>query len=49
MARQLLVRIDSYLPKGVEIPIQEQVEVLSLTGDIAFEGDVAKIHAHIFV
>ena len=30
-----------------KIPIREQVEVLSLTGDIAFEGDVPKIHAHI--
>ena len=32
-----------------KIPIPEQVEVLSLTGDIAFEGDVPKIHAHIVV
>ena len=32
-----------------KIPIREQVEVLSLTGDIAFEGDVPKIHAHIVV
>src|SRR5881296_3433976 len=32
-----------------EIPIREQVEVLSLTGDIVFEGDVPKIHAHIVV
>jgi len=32
-----------------KIPIGEQVEVLSLTGDIAFEGDVPKIHAHIVV
>ena len=29
------------------IPIREQVEVLSLTGGITFEGDVPKIHAHI--
>ena len=28
-------------------PIREQVEVLSLTGGITFEGDVPKIHAHI--
>ena len=32
-----------------KIRIREQVEVLSLTGDIAFEGDVPKIHAHIVV
>jgi len=32
-----------------KIPIREQVEVLSLTGDIAFEGDLPKIHAHIVV
>src|SRR6266550_9165105 len=32
-----------------KIPIREQVEVLSLTGDIAYEGDVPKIHAHIVV
>ena len=30
-------------------PIREQVELLSLTGDIAFEGDVPKVHAHIVV
>ena len=30
-----------------KIPIREQVEVLSLTGIITFEGDVPKIHAHI--
>ena len=30
-----------------KIPIREQVEVLSLTGGITFEGDVPKIHAHI--
>src|SRR5207237_8672152 len=32
-----------------KIPIREQVEVLSLTGDIAFERDVPQIHAHIVV
>src|SRR5438876_10209332 len=32
-----------------KIPIREQVELLSLTGDIAFEGDVPKVHAHIVV
>src|SRR5438552_484109 len=32
-----------------KIPIREQVEVLSLTGGVAYEGDVPKIHAHIVV
>ena len=30
-----------------KIPIREQVEVLSLAGDIVLEGNVPKIHAHI--
>src|SRR5437773_1856229 len=30
-----------------KIPMRERVELLSLTGDIAFEGDVPQIHAHI--
>lgn len=28
------------------IPVQEQVEVLSLNGDIALDGDEPKVHAH---
>lgn len=28
------------------IPVQEQVEVLSLNGDIALDGDQPKVHAH---
>jgi predicted DNA-binding protein with PD1-like motif len=32
-----------------KISIRQQVEVLSLTGGIAFEGDVPKIHAHVVV
>jgi hypothetical protein len=31
------------------IPIREQVEVLSLVGDIALDGDAPKVHAHIVV
>jgi predicted DNA-binding protein with PD1-like motif len=31
------------------IPIDEQVEVLSLAGDITFEKDAPKVHAHIVV
>lgn len=30
-----------------KIPVKEQVEVLSLTGDIALEKDEPKIHAHV--
>jgi predicted DNA-binding protein with PD1-like motif len=32
-----------------EIPITEQVEVLSLLGDIARKGDEPKVHAHVVV
>jgi predicted DNA-binding protein with PD1-like motif len=31
------------------IPIREQVEVLSLVGDVALEGDVPRVHAHVVV
>ena len=30
----------------VKIPVEEQVEVLSLTGDIAIQDGKAKVHAH---
>lgn len=29
------------------IPVDEQVEVLSLVGDIALDGDQPKVHAHV--
>lgn len=29
------------------IEVHEQVEVLSLLGDLAFEGDQARVHAHV--
>lgn len=29
------------------IPVEEQVEVLSLVGDIAMDGDQHKLHAHV--
>ena len=32
-----------------KIPVREQVEVLSLVGDVALEGDAPKIHAHVVV
>ena len=31
------------------IPVKEQVEVLSLLGDIALDGDEPKVHAHVVV
>lgn len=33
----------------LEIPIDEQVEVLSLVGDIARKGSEPKVHAHVVV
>ena len=34
--------------KGYErIPVNEQVEVLSLNGDIALDGEQPKVHAHV--
>lgn len=32
-----------------KIPVQEQVEVLSLVGDVALKGDEPQIHAHVVV
>ena len=32
-----------------EIPVDEQVEVLSLIGDIALKGDEPQVHAHVVV
>jgi predicted DNA-binding protein with PD1-like motif len=31
------------------IPVDEQVEVLSLVGDVALDGDEPKLHAHVVV
>ena len=33
--------------KYKEIPIVEQVEVLSLVGDIALKGNIPQVHAHV--
>ena len=33
--------------KYIKIPVNEQVEVLSLTGNIAMKGEGYKIHAHV--
>jgi hypothetical protein len=32
-----------------KIPLREQVEVLSLIGDVALDGDEPKLHAHVVV
>lgn len=32
-----------------KIPVSEQVEVLSLIGDVALQGDEPKVHAHVVV
>jgi predicted DNA-binding protein with PD1-like motif len=32
-----------------KIPVREQVEVLSLIGDVALEGDQPRVHAHVVV
>lgn len=32
-----------------QIPVEEQVEVLSLVGDITLDGDKPKVHAHVVV
>ena len=32
-----------------KIPVREQVEVLSLIGDVALENDKPKVHAHVVV
>ncbi|MFO0888948.1 MAG: PPC domain-containing DNA-binding protein [Isosphaeraceae bacterium] len=32
-----------------QIPVREQVEVLSLIGDVALQGDEPKVHAHVVV
>lgn len=31
------------------IPIEEQVEVLSLVGDVTLEKDIPKVHAHVVI
>jgi predicted DNA-binding protein with PD1-like motif len=32
-----------------DIPVDEQVEVLTLTGNVASEGDEPKVHAHLII
>lgn len=35
--------------KYIDIPVEEQVEALSLTGDIAMDNGEPKVHAHVVV
>ena len=47
--RALLGFFDREKKDYTKIPINEQVEVLSLIGDIALDGKDPKIHAHVVV
>jgi uncharacterized protein len=40
---------DGELKDYVKIPVREQVEVLSLIGDIALDGGEPKLHAHVVI
>jgi predicted DNA-binding protein with PD1-like motif len=40
---------DPQLKEYAKIPVREQVEVLSLIGDVARDGDEPKLHAHVVV
>src|SRR6185312_2026029 len=40
---------DWQLKKYQEIPVEEQVEVLSLIGDIALQDGEPRVHAHVVV
>jgi predicted DNA-binding protein with PD1-like motif len=45
----MLGYFDRDAKKYKEIPIVEQVEVLSLVGDIALKGNIPQVHAHVVV
>ena len=45
-SRVVVAYFDWATRKYRHVPIDEQVEVLSLVGDITLEGDAPKIHAH---
>lgn len=45
----LLAYFDREQTRYLDIPIEEQVEVLSLVGDIALNGDEPEVHAHVVV
>jgi predicted DNA-binding protein with PD1-like motif len=45
----MLGYFDRNTKKYQEIPIEEQVEVLSLVGDIALKDGIPQVHAHVVV
>ena len=47
--RATLAYFDRERKEYQEIPIDEQVEVLTLAGDIAMKGDEPMVHAHVVV
>ena len=47
--RATLAYFDRERKEYQEIPIEEQVEVLALTGDIALKGTEPQVHAHVVV
>src|SRR4051794_13931722 len=46
-SRAIVAYFDWSLKKYQSIPIDEQVEVLSFTGDITIESGQSKVHAHV--
>ena len=46
-SRVVVAYFDWTTKKYRNVPIDEQVEVLSLVGDISLEGDAPKVHAHV--
>ncbi|MBW3665331.1 MAG: DNA-binding protein [Actinobacteria bacterium] len=47
--RAVLAYFDRDTKRYLDIPIDEQVEALSLVGDIALHGDEPEVHAHVVV
>jgi predicted DNA-binding protein with PD1-like motif len=47
--RAILAYFDRQRKEYQKIPVEEQVEVLSLVGDIALKGDEPQVHAHVVV
>ena len=47
--RTTLAYFDRVSKEYQELPIEEQVEVLSLVGDIALKGTEPQVHAHVVV
>lgn len=45
--RAILGYYDLDAKEYAKIPVEEQVEVLSLVGDITLDGDEPKVHAHV--